>query len=110
VAVEEATKYEQLKTEVSYRTRVKSAGSNSFKVILALALLVALGSCLYHVFIEKESFREWAVTFRWRNLLLHLFFWTLIYYFILSQKGYHHLISKQRELHKLLLQNPKLEK
>ena len=90
--------------------RVKSAGLHALKIIFVLALLVVLGSYLFNIIIEKESFRDWIEGFRWKNLLFHLFFWTLMYYFIRVQKSYHYLKNKKEEMHNLLLENPRLAK
>lgn len=111
VPIAEVTKYVQLKSEVTYyERRLKSVGLRALKVIFVLALLVVIGNCLFNVIIEKESFKEWLERFGWKNLIFHFLFWTLICYLILAQKNYYYLKNKKRELHCLLLENPRLAK
>lgn len=103
--------YNQLKAEVLlYEKERKRKG---WLYALGFCLLVAFvlkGLGLLWALYQKEEWQLWLEQQDWVEILLHVFFGSLLLYIVMVQRIYHRLINKKREQHNLLLEHPDLEK
>lgn len=103
--------YNQLKAEVLlYEKERKRKG---WLYALGFCLLVAFvlkGLGLLWALYQKEDWQLWLEQQDWVEILLHVFFGSLLLYIVMVQRIYHRLINKKREQHSLLLEHPDLEK
>lgn len=103
--------YKKLKTEVFlYENERKRKG---WLYALGLCLLFAFvlkAAGLLHALYEKKDLQLWLEQQDWVEVLLHVFFGSLLLYIVIVQRIYHRLINKKREQHNLLLEHPDLEK